>query len=403
MIKADKHSIAGVILAVFCVAVLAGTGILNPIFANGLGNAPRELRLGAELGLIQTDQCKSGKFLRGSISHKDFVEKTAIVMDRVGVQNCDSALLLSTGIATSNSKNGISRRDAVEMMARAAIYMSNNNIFKMPSGKATNFRDYKVPEKYSAAMGYMQTKFVVRGQSNNNLGSNRKLTQREAVYFLYRLYEAISSDMMTSIPNDGLNFIDISYGHPIMPAIRNLTAAGAFDRAILRPSFDGDSYIKPEDLTELVGGIFDRSGKNCDMLRLQSIFSDCEEFATRKQMTLVLEFLLDTFAADKITEAKVDFVDVSETDPEYQALKKLSGSKINPGYDNQIFNGKENITWFEVITLLNKTLKFAGITNEQPDMNAPAEKEDFERLKNILIKKKAIIRNILGPNTKAEK
>ncbi len=403
MIKADKHSIAGVILAVFCVAVLAGTGILNPIFANGLGNAPRELRLGAELGIIQPEQCKSNKFLKGSISQKDFVEKTAIVMDRVGVQNCDSALLLTNGIAASNSRNAISRREAVEMMARATIFMSNNNIFKMQSVKATNFRDYKVPEKYNAAMGYMQNKFVVRGQSNNTLGASRKLTQREAVYFLFRLYEAISSDMMTSIPNDGISFIDINYGHPIMPAIKNLTAAGAFDRAMLRPSLDGDSFIKPEELTELVGGIFDRSGKECDMLRLQAIFSDGEEFATRKQMTLILEFLMDSFAPDKITEGQVNFVDVSETDAEYQALKKLAGSKINPGYGNQVFSGNENITWFEVINLLNQTLKFTGITNEAPDMNAPAEKEDFERLKNILIKKKAMIRNILGPKTKAEK
>ena len=120
-------------------------------------------------------------------------------------------------------------------------------------------------------------------------------------------------------------------------------------------------------------------------------------------MTLILQFLMDSFASDKITEGQVNFVDVSETDAEYQALKKLAGSRINPGYGNQVFAGNENITWFEVINLLNQTLKFAGITNEAPDMNAPAEKEDFERLKNILIKKKAMIRNILGPKTKAEK
>ena len=59
MVKADKHTIAGIILAIFCVAVLGGTGILNPIFANGLGSAPRELRLGAELGLIETKQCNN--------------------------------------------------------------------------------------------------------------------------------------------------------------------------------------------------------------------------------------------------------------------------------------------------------------------------------------------------------
>ena len=74
MIKADKHTIAGILLAVLCVALLSGTGILSPILANGLGNAPRELRLGAELGLIQANQCNN-RYLNRAITKKEFVSK----------------------------------------------------------------------------------------------------------------------------------------------------------------------------------------------------------------------------------------------------------------------------------------------------------------------------------------
>ena len=398
MIKADKHTFAGIILAIFCVAVLGGTGILNPILANGLGSAPRELRLGAELGLIGVKQCNN-KFLNRTITKREFANKTAIVMNMLGVQNTSFNSLVENGIIDSYNQNAsISRKDAVEIMARATLFMSANRIFNMPTIPVSNYKDYRVPEKYSRPFGYMQSKFVVRGLQNNYLGSNRKLTNREAVYFLYRLYEAVSSDMMTSMPNEGLCFIDVPLDHPIMDSIKNLTAAGAFDRAILRPSFDGDSYIVQDDLTEIVGGIFDRSGKECDMLRLQTIFSDKEGYATRRQMALILEFILDSFVPNKEITAKVDYKDIDEDDAEYLALSKLNGCGINLGYDNRKFAGNEKVTWFDTVKLLDKTLKFAGITSKtnNVDMNAPADKEDFERLKNILISKKAKIRSILS-------
>ena len=398
MIKADKHTFAGIILAIFCVAVLGGTGILNPILANGLGSAPRELRLGAELGLIGVKQCNN-KFLNRTITKREFANKTAIVMNMLGVQNTSFNSLVENGIIDSYNQNAsISRKDAVEIMARATLFMSANRIFNMPTIPVSNYKDYRVPEKYSRPFGYMQSKFVVRGLQNNYLGSNRKLTNREAVYFLYRLYEAVSSDMMTSMPNEGLCFIDVPLDHPIMDSIKNLTAAGAFDRAILRPSFDGDSYIVQDDLTEIVGGIFDRSGKECDMLRLQTIFSDKEGYATRRQMALILEFILDSFVPNKEKTAKVDYKDIDEEDAEYLALSKLNGCGINLGYDNRKFAGNEKVTWFDTVKLLDKTLKFAGITSKtnNVDMNAPADKEDFERLKNILISKKAKIRSILS-------
>ena len=282
--------------------------------------------------------------------------------------------------------------------------MSASNIFNMANVKPTNYKDYSIPEKYSKPMGYLQSKFVVRGLQNNYLGSNKKLTQREAVYFLFRLYEAVSSDRMTSISNDGLCFIDVSLDNPIMETIKDLTAAGAFDRAILRPSFDGDSYILQDDLTEVIGGIFDRSGKECDMLRLQTIFSDKEQYTTRKQMALVLEFLLDSFASDKIQTANIDYIDVSKQDAEYTALSKLAGCNINLSYGNRKLSSNEYVTWFEAVNIINKTLKFAGITNsvKKVDMSAPADKADFERLKNILIQKKAKIRSILGPKDKVK-
>lgn len=400
MIKADKHTIAGILLAVFCVAVLGGTGILSPILANGLGSAPRELRLGAELGLIEAKQCNN-KFLNRAITKREFANKTASMMNMLGIHDCKFSTLCENGITdTYRQNNPINRKEAVEIMARATLYMSANNIFNLPKTEPSNYRDYKVQEKYSRPIGYLQSKFVVRGLPNNYLGSKRNLTQREAVYFLYRLYEAVSSDMMTSIPNEGLCFIDVPLDHPIMDSIKNLTAAGAFDRAILRPSFDGESFIVQDDLTEIVGGIFDRSGVDYDILRLQTIFSDKEEYTTRRQMALILEFLLDNLSKNNINTSKVDYIDVNPNSAEYSALSKLAGCGINLGYDNKKFSANENVTWFETVKLLDDTLKYVGLTSNSKNvnMNAPADKEDFERLKNILISKKAKIRSILSKN-----
>ena len=101
---------------------------------------------------------------------------------------------------------------------------------------------------------------------------------------------------------------------------------------------------------------------------------------------------------NKEKTAKVDYKDIDEDDAEYLALSKLNGCGINLGYDNRKFAGNEKVTWFDTVKLLDKTLKFAGITSKtnNVDMNAPADKEDFERLKNILISKKAKIRSILS-------
>ena len=140
------------------------------------------------------------------------------------------------------------------------------------------------------------------------------------------------------------------------------------------------------------------------MLRLQTIFSDKEQYTTRKQMALVLEFLLDSFASDKIQTANIDYIDVSKQDAEYTALSKLAGCNINLSYGNRKLSSNEYVTWFEAVNIINKTLKFAGITNsvKKVDMSAPADKADFERLKNILIQKKAKIRSILGPKDKVK-
>lgn len=397
MIKADKHSIAGFFIAIISVAVISSSTILSPILANCFGNVPRELRLGTELGLLEAKQCQN-KYLNKNITKKEFGTKVAIMMTMIGVQDCKLKNLLSNGIVTNSALNSfVTRKEAIETLCRATIYMGNTNIFNLPENTVKNYKDYKVKEKYAKALGYLQSKFVVRGISNDYIGANKKLTNREAVYFLYRLYEAISSDVMTTVPNEGLCFIDVPLDHPIMDSIRDLTAAGAFDRAILRPSFDGNSYMVQDDLSEIIGGIFDRSGKDCDMVRLQAIFSDKQEFTTRRQMALVLEFLIDSFSYDKYNSSRVYYKDVKQNTPEYQALSKLAYYNINPGYENK-FAPNENVTWFESVNLINQTLKQIGVTsnNQKDNMNAPADKEDFERLKNILIDKKAKIRSILG-------
>lgn len=400
MVKVDKHSLAGIALAMFVVISLAGTGLLGQLFANGLGRAPRELRLGSEIGLINPNSCND-KFLKSSITRESFASKAAIIVNTIAGTKFAYNEMVENGIVANGNKNTlISRKEAVETMARAAMFINSKGLFIFSPTQPTNYRDYNIPAKYAPIMSYLQNKFIVRGMPNGLLAANKKLTQREAVYFLFRLYESISADMLIALPNEGISFIDIPNGHPVNEAIKNLTAAGAFDRAILRPSFDGNSYITNDDISEVIGGIFDRSGKECDSLKLSSIFADSNDcYTTRGQITLALEYILDEIAPDKIISGSINYIDVPFDSPEHRALVKLAGYNINPGYRSNVLSKNEPITWFEAVNLLDQTMKYAEITKGEKvvDMNAPADKADFERLKNILIAKKAKIRAILGP------
>jgi len=399
MKQANSYFLAGAILAALIIAAAGGNLIRSVFASNDLGRLPRELRLGCELGIIQPEQLKA-RSLDRRISPAAFSEKLALVMMLLGANESeDSRELSRNGIIKRNSESGgVSRANALETLARASMFLASKGLISQEKAAASNYRDYRVAEKYAAAIAWLQTKYVVRGYPDGSLGKNKNLTMREAVFFLHRFYEAASSEMMGKRPAEKLSFIDIPLSHPIMKSIENLTQAGAFDKIILRPSFDGESFVSTSDLTEMLNGIFARSGKDIDEIRIKSIFAGttADSYGRRQQLALALEYVLDSYAKDRLNARKINYLDVNIEQPEYEALVKLAGCDLKLGYGDGRFAGNESITWYETVRLFDEVLKFAAVTTPESDKkDRLAVKSDLENLKSLLRAKKDKIHQIL--------
>ena len=397
MFKSNSFFYSGMLVAILFLALFAGNSLFQAVFAGSSGNLPRELSLGMEIGLIDQEHLKSGRLNR-SINHQQFAEKIAIALDLLGYENADVKNLSHMGIiAGKGSKSPITRKEAVETLARACAALKAASLISYESSEPSTYKDYRISEKYRSEISYLQKKFVVRGFPDGSLGAGRRLTLKDAVFFIYRFYEAVAADLMGSRDNQGISFVDIPLSHPIMAVIRNLTASGAFDKIILRPSFDGDSFITVADLNEIINGLFARAGKETDQVRMRTILAgQSSDFARRGQLALTLEYILDSFAKDKLKAQKIEYLDVTFENPEYEALVKLAGCGLKLGYGDGRFAAEDNVTWFEATSLLNEVIKFSAIVEEPTTKkDRLAVKDDIENLKTLLKAKREKIRKIL--------
>lgn len=400
MKRANGYFVSGVFCAVLAISVFTGNGFFSGVMAtDGRGRLARELRLGNEIGIVESQDLLSKKLDR-SINRNDFAEKLSTIMDLLGGNEVASPKGLSeSGILSNrNGRSSVKRADAIEAFARTVIYLNEKGMISLPEATAKNYRDYRVPQKFSRAIAYLQSKFVLRGYPDGTAGAKKVLSNREAVFFLYRLYEAIASDMMSKRTNEGISFIDIPLSHPLMQAIANLTRAGAFDKVMLRPSFDGESFISVSDLTEMLTGIFSKGQRDIDQIRIRTIFSDNanQSEATRKQLVLALEYVLETFAKDRLNAAKISYSDVSIEQPEFEALIKLAGCGITMGQNGR-FTGSSSLSWYETVKVMDRVLDFAEITpSTSTSQTKLAEKTDVENFKTLIRAKRERIRKILN-------
>lgn len=403
MKQADNYFLTGALLAMLIIAVLGGNGLINMVLASGEhGHLPRELRLGCEIGLVSAQQLKTATLNR-KITSAHFAENLAMVMMLLGAQeSADARELSRTGIVAGRAGSGnVSRSTALETLARATLMLAEKDFISLSDGKAANYRDYKVADKYTRAIAWLQSKYIVRGYPDGTIGKNKSLSLREAIFFLYRFYEAVSSEMMGKRPAEKLSFIDIPLSHPIMETIENLTQSGAFDKLILRPSFDGDSYVTVSDLTEMLNGVFARANKEVDQIRIKTIFADnrSDSFSRRRHLALALEYVLDSLARDRLVAQKTNYRDVTIEQPEFEALIKLAGCGLTLGYNDGRFAGNESVTWYETAKLLNEVLKFASISAPvEEKKDRLAVKSDIEEFKALIRAKKEKIHQILNTN-----
>ncbi len=198
----------------------------------------------------------------------------------------------------------------------------------------------------------------------------------------------------------------------MLPAIENLLSNGAFDRIILKPSFDGDSYITKQDMSEMVIGIIQRANLGSEE-EFNNIFGEIISgtYATRSDLAIASEYLLDALTKNKSIEMDINYKDVSPEDREYSALRKIGGScRILLGYGDATLRGKENISWFETTNVFNAAVSFSKrqrfytrMTHKSEyksvfggDLNAEPTRKEIQDFIAVLEAKRDKIREILG-------
>ncbi|NCB46596.1 S-layer homology domain-containing protein [bacterium] len=414
MKRISKSYLSGVIVAVIVVALFARENLLSSLTAsNNLGDLPRELRLSTELGLISHNQNKSSSFLKKSVTGKEFASLTSNIMSMLGHPNSSVNYLVKSQIINSKQLNSkLTRKDTFEILAHLCIDLSLHFPLQYPNVSARNYNDYTIPGKYAAQAAYLQNRFIVNGYSANYLGSGRNLTAREMIYFLYRFYEAVSLDIITARDSAPLSFIDLPNAHPILPGIRNLSAHGAFDTLLLRAAFDGNSFIEDREMKEMLFGILERKGFTFNAEKIDKLFNKTKRnnYTTRREFCLVLEYLLDTVSRNDLS-GLISYKDINSKSREHSALVKLAGCGIIMGYGDKTFRGKERVTRFEVINVLNKIVNIfwrpfnqnnsdfkgnykSSFTGES---NSNVSRDEFLNFIEVLKAKRDKIREIVGP------
>ncbi len=396
MNEANKYSLSGIGIAFLAIALFCGNNFISAAIAGfNLAGLPRELRLGIDSGLISTDQCNR-QYLNRNSTRRAFADRLGILLEQVGmVEVSETRSLEKTGIF-SCAGSTLTRKEAVETMARICILLDGKKQIKLPEEKAVNYRDFRIPEKYASAIAFLQKRYVVRGYPDGHLGANKKLSNRESVYFLYRLYETIAAEMMARQSATGIRFVDISLNHPVMDSIRTLTQAGAFNKLILKPAFDGEAHILTNEFGEMLEGIFENSHREIDQVRLKAILPGSAAL-TRSQLAIALEYLLSGTEISATTE-KIAYQDVKADSAEYAALTRLAAARIRLGYQTNYFRGQERVTWFEAVSAVAAAIKSSleiapASTTSKPERLA--QKADIDALIALIKAKKAKVRQIL--------
>lgn len=413
MKRLNKSYLSGIIVAMLCVSLFSGNQFIASLTAsNGIGQVPRELRLGIELGLISGREAKSPSFLRRNITVEDFAIKLSNVMSMLGHPNASKKYLYDSRILNARRASAnLSRKDAMEILSRVLIDFSLYFPLQQSPIMAKDYNDYKIPGKFANQIAYLQNRFIVTSYSNQLLGTNRSLSQREGISFIYRLYEAVSMDKIIANGCDSIVFIDLPEGHPVLEVVKNLATHGAFDSVMLPPSFDGEGYVNVRTVKAMITSILERKGFTYKDNRIDALLSssNLDRFTTRTELALLLGYFLDTVSRADLS-AEIKYKDVNPNHPAYHALIKAEGHGIKLGYHNA-FRGNEHVSLTEVIMTLHRAVnsnfkakksRYTAVAQEhvsviEGDLHRAASREDFQNLIQLLEAKRDKIREILGP------
>ncbi|MFZ2957019.1 MAG: S-layer homology domain-containing protein [Candidatus Ozemobacteraceae bacterium] len=356
-----------------------------------------ELRLSIDIGLLDAADVRLG-LVDAPIVRRDFARLLKQTLLLLGAPaGSEMSDLASSGIfAIGSPKKMISRRHTLEALYRTIIHLSDSGLLTLPEPRAEGFKDYTPPVKYQAALAYLREKGIARGYQSGIFGVEKMLTKREAVYFLYRLYEQTAAGMGARGKASDIFFVDIPNDHPVMPSIRAVAKAGGFDQVPLKPSFDGNRQLLRRDAVLLLKGILEKragtSGKKAVSV------DDPFGLVDRAELAVLMESLLVEPAGESSQSPGISsftYIDVGAGTPEAKALEALSRHNIHLGYADGRLRGNQIVTWFETVGVLANVLPACGDEQKVDDSSSPAKQEDFEKYVDMLREKKARIRSIL--------
>lgn len=384
----------------FCISILDISTIEAISDGYALSRLPRELRLGVDLGLIQFSDIRR-KVIDRPISRRNFSVILHRALQLVGVPlSSEISDLSRMGLFKHTPSNSrVTRREGIETLARILLYLNENRNLQLPRETSMSFKDYKPAPKYYGPFEFMRKNEIAKGYPNGSFKPGREITLRESVYLLFRLYEAISAQMIRPV-EDKMMFVDIPMDHPIIEDLNALKQAGAFTNLSLGHSFDGYSPVILRDLGDVIQGIL--AGRNettqFDPRNVLGKKAAMHLPVNRGTMVLMLKHLLDVFQTAHPEQYREEYryKDVKPASELDKALQYLQHTGINPGYPNHVLRPNEPITWFEFVGILKQTLSkldLIRITRSEPD--EAAQKSDFERYAAIIQAKQNRIRKIL--------
>ncbi|HNV70331.1 MAG TPA: hypothetical protein PKO06_11580, partial [Candidatus Ozemobacteraceae bacterium] len=253
MNERTRYFLAGTLAAGLTVSLLSDVNTLQAISNRvAYSHLTSELRMGIDIGLLDPADARGGN-LDAPLSRREFgllLKKTLQMLGSPAGSEV-SDLSLYGVFDMKNTKGSISRKEVLESLCRSVIHLADYGFVTIKEAKAADFSDYSPMPKYATAFGYLRAENVVRGYGAA-FGVKRAVSRREAVTFLYRLYEKVAAARVRPSQDKKIAFIDISEDHPVMEQIRGLHEAGAFDAIDIQPSFDGDRTMKLKDLCAMV-------------------------------------------------------------------------------------------------------------------------------------------------------
>ncbi len=398
MLNCKKEFIAGLLVA--AISVSAATNISSLYAVERKYTS--EVEFSQRIGLFDSELL-SEKTLKSNIAEIAFYRGlNLILVDKGIVKNFNTNHLEDLGITnTTDPMKSITRQKAAETILRAMMHAQNNGKIKVPENiKEVYFKDYIPDAKYRKMMSYAIHKGVLKGLNRNNFKPNKKLSVREALFFLRDLYELelkpsdlpvkketvvkpIVSKPSTEVqpktktvyiePDISKFFKDVSNTNPLAETIKKLINAGAFDTVDLNHELNLPKSIKNSDFAEICKSMIRKTGKSEMIDRIVEIENSVvpQEALSRNTAVRMGAVMTDVYP-HKDFNIKVNYKDVAANSLEEKALKEVAKAGIKMGYSDGNFKGKEKVSRYEAFSLLgiivgdNVGSKIKVETVEQP-------------------------------------